>query len=354
MEVDEANERANRLDALLSEHVSPSADDEMLMPLLRTAAAFRQSGNIYPRSEFVRDLWGKLERQDAAMAIRRRLLRASAIAAAILLLVGVGFTLTAAVSQAGPGSPLYGLRKWEQGVAIGFTFDQRSRAQQRIGYAQDSLAALETVIKQNDYTTYPAALSSFWDNFAAAQSEVSKVSAGSERDALNAQIESLRTRATGDLYGALTGMRWSERLATTKVLGKLGNSVPHIQRVTYAHAADVPLAGTLGSTPGNSDDLLIQIHGEGFVAGAVVYINGRPVSDVRRVSRNDIQVVLHGVTTLAPGTIVGVTNPDGTADEFRSVSRGNASSQGIPTATPNSHGDHNGDSGTGTGTGSHG
>lgn len=350
MAAEETDEQFNRLDALLSGHASPSPADRALDPLLKTAATFQRMGDAYPKAAFARALEGRLRQETSVLAARRHrrpYWLVAAVAAAVLLFVGIGFSLTAA-ALAGPGSPLYGLRQVEQRVRVQLVTDPQSRAQLQVGYAQQSLTELENALHQDNTSAYRDALANFLAAYGDATKAMTTVPTSDQRTALETNLASLRARATGDLYGAIGTMSWGDRLTTTSALGALGNSVPIVKQVTYAHSSGTPGNGA----PGNGDGLLVQIHGAGFAPGAVVYINGQAMGDVRRVTPNDIQVVLHGVATLAPSTVIGVRNPDGTAAQTASVSRSSLSPQetpsATPTATPNGHGDHHGGSGTGS------
>jgi hypothetical protein len=97
--------------------------------------------------------------------------------------------------------------------------------------------------------------------------------------------------------------------------------------VTYSSGKNVAGAGATGAG-NNSAGLILHIHGSGFVAGAVVYVNGQQQGAVSRVTRNDIQVTLSGVTSLAPGTTIGVEDPDGTAVEYTLTDGAAVSPQG--------------------------
>lgn len=354
MEAEETDAQVNRLDVLLSGRASSSPANGTLDPLLKTAARLQRMGDAYPTAAFARTLEARLRQEAATLASRRHhrpQWLVAAVAAAVLLFAGVGFSLTAA-AQAGPGSPLFGLRQLEQHVRVQLVTDPRSRAQLQVGYAQQSLTELENALHQGNTTAYHDALDNFLTAYGDAKQSVATVPMGDQRTTLDATLASLRTRATNDLYGALGNMSWDDRLRTTAALGSLGNAVPVVKQVTYSRGSVAPGNGASGSGEG----LLIQIHGAGFALGAVVYVNGQPIGDVRRVTPNDIQVVLRGMTTLAPGTAIGVGNPDGTAAQTTTVARGNIPPQQtptvMPTATPNDHGGHHG--GNSTGTGSHG
>lgn len=375
-------EQANRLDALLSRTVSPSSFDATLAPLLNTAEMLSQWGQIQVSPSFADTLEAKLmheldatiqhdaptleqisiqetsgngarpaesrtlntragvillgsPRQRGRLASRRRIVWQLAAAAAILVCIAV--PLSVAAAHAEPGSPLYALRRLEQGVQAGLTLDPASRAGLRLSFARDSLTTLEHAIKKGDQAAYLDALSSFVVAYKDAKDAVADVPAADQRAPLQNTLEVLRVQASTDLYQALGGMNWANRLTTTTALGQLGNSVPHINQVTFARGAGNASSG---------DGLTITIHGNGFASGAIVLINGQPSGQVRKVTSEDIQVSLPGISMLDAGTIVGVENPDRTATEIAVSAHGKPTPQSEPTKTPNSHGDQHGATGT--------
>lgn len=375
-------EQANRLDALLSRTVSSSSFDATFAPLLNTAGMLSQWGQIQVNPSFADTLEAKLmhemdatiqhdaptleqisiqetsgngvrpaesrtlntragvilpgsPRQRGRLASRRRIVWQLAAAAAILVCIAV--PLSVAAAHAEPGSPLYALRRLEQGVQAGLTLDPASRAGLRLSFARDSLTTLEHAIKKGDQAAYLDALSSFVVAYKDAKDAVADVPAADQRAPLQNTLEGLRVQASTDLYQALGGMNWANRLTTTNALGQLGNSVPHINQVTFARGA-----GNASSGGG----LTITIHGNGFASDAIVLINGQPSGQVRKVTPEDIQVSLPGISMLDAGTIVGVENPDGTATEIVVSAHGKPTPQSEPTKTPNSHSDQHGATGT--------
>jgi uncharacterized protein DUF5667/IPT/TIG domain-containing protein len=375
-------EQANRLDALLNQPVPSSSINSTLSPLLNTAGLLAQWGQIQVNPSFADALEAKLmhevgaaarhdaptlaqiavqgtsengaqpagshilnaradailparQRQRGWHASRRRVVWQLAAAAAILLCIAV--PLSVAAAHAEPGSPLYGLRRLEQGVQAGLTLDPASRAELRLSFARDSLTTLEHAINKGDQAAYLEALASFEVAYKDAKDAVADVPAADQRAPLQNTLEGLRIQASTDLYQALGGMNWANRLTTTGALGQLGNSVPHINQVTFARGAGNASSG---------DGLTITIHGSGFASGAMVLINGQPSGEVLKVTPEDIQVSLPGISTPDAGTIVGIENPDGTAAEIVVSAHGKPAPQGEPTKTPNNHSDQHGATGT--------
>lgn len=322
--------KARRLDALLSGSSSPTPADRPLFPLLHTAERFWElEEQAEPSVFFTRTLEQRLMREAAEIRKagpnapkqhvattsawdsppqrrewdvdrRRRLFwRLAAVAVILFSLVG---TLSLA-SQATPASPLYGLRQLERTVQLQLAFDSVARAQVRVAVAQDALTELEYAITQRKTSpaNYRAHLAEFQSDYHAASDAVAAVSSSNQRAGLEQSLVAIQARAIADLHGALVGMDWPDRVATTATLSALGETAPIITRVTYSHAAN---------------ELTLHISGAGFASGATLYLDGRPAGKAHSVAANAIEVTLPGVTALDPGATVGVSNPDGTAAQF--------------------------------------
>ena len=322
--------QARRLDALLSGASSPTPADRPLFPLLHTAERFweleeqaepsvfftrtleqrlmreaaeiRKAGPNAPKQHVVKTVaWDSPPRRREWDVERRRRLfwRLAAVAVILFSLVG---TLSLA-SQATPASPLYGLRQLERTVQLQLAFDSVARAQVRVAVAQDALTELEYAITQHktNPSSYRAHLAEFQSDYRAAGDAVAATSSSSQRAGLEQSLVAIQTRAIGDLRGALPGMDWPDRVATTTTLSALGETTPTITRVTYIRTAN---------------GLTLHISGAGFVSGATLYLSGRPAGEVNSVAANAIQATAPAGMALDPGASVGVSNPDGTAAQF--------------------------------------
>jgi hypothetical protein len=324
----EADGQEDRLDGLLSHRLSPSAEDADLLPLLETARILETMGQAVPRSRYLQsldqDLTAKLASLSATRSGRtiqrnRRIFWVTAVAAALLAaLIGVPVT----ASTAPPGSPLFAIRQVEVDVQVGLAPNQPAKAQVKLTFAQSILSTVESANATTDHTGYLQALSTFSRAYHDASASVAQVPASAEKNGLQLSLDTLRAQATTDLYASLATKSWADRVAISRVLQTLGTAVPTIDRVTYPHSS--------GNSTGK---IIVRIHGAGFVSGAIVYVAGQPAGTVRKFSPSEMQVELDGGVTLAPGTRVGVSNPDGTAAEI-TLDRHNASTQGAPAPLP--------------------
>ncbi|HKT39536.1 MAG TPA: hypothetical protein VJR48_14265, partial [Ktedonobacterales bacterium] len=158
-----------------------------------------------------------------------------ALAAMLLLAIGMS-TLTAAAA-AGPGSPLYGLRRWEQNIQLTFAGSAADRVRLHITYAQDALSALDaTVASRQTGATYEDALATFRDEARAAMTNLNSVPAGGERDALSSQLQRLLAHGTTTLHSALAMLQWPQRIEATGVLGEIGDNVLIVTQASMVYA----------------------------------------------------------------------------------------------------------------------
>jgi hypothetical protein len=334
----------DRLDALLSAYDGgavwmPVAADDELAPLLAAAGRLAPLRTAAPAGDFAGALETRVLARAATLASRsastatadraaseaafsvrsaprqasgargghadrmRRLPRVfwPAVAAAVLLVVGVG-TLTAAAA-AGPGSPLYALHRWEQSVQAQLATSAADRVRLHLANARDALAALESsAVRHAGDPAYSDALATLQAEDQAAATALADVPAGAEHDTLAGQLADLETAERQGLLAALPNLGWSDRLATTHTLGMLGAPVPQVTGVQVQQVAD-----------GHGHDWLITVTGSGFQPDALLVVNGRPVGQVAAVTADSLTVALTDgeLRRLAQGG--GVENPDGTA-----------------------------------------
>lgn len=256
-----------------------------------------------------------------------------ALAAAVVLTFAGGAMAVAAAAP--PGSPLYGLHRWEDGVRVSLAASPADRTRLHLRYATDALVALDRAVAQRQGdSTYGDALATLRREQAAAARDLAQVPAGHERDALTTQLTSLRTQARHDLRAALGSRSWPDRLTTTSALAELADVVPSVAHAVVARESDRRWQVTLS--------------GAGFQPGAVLLVNGLPVGAAHVVSPNLLTAEVSDVASLRH-VALGVGNPDGTAAATESVATASA------TPTPGGGDDHGGQgSGTGTGKGGHG
>lgn len=270
-------------------------------------------------------------------------------ALAATLLFAIGLTAFTAAAEAGPGSPLYGLRRWEQNLQANITGSASDRTQLHISNAQDALFALNAAVANHQTgATYDDALATFRDEARAAEDTLASVPAGDARNSLSSQLEQLHTRGIADLHSALAILPWPERIETTGVLAEIGDQVLSVTQANMVYSEHVQHLWT------------ITVSGSGFQQGAVLLINGQPAPATITVTPTQLVAQMSGDDSAPRPDTIGVGNPDNTAAVTTSVtSHEENDDDATPGAqqTPGSDdhsGDHHGSPGgsaTPTGTG---
>ena len=390
----------DRLDALLNtrlHNTSPLPDtwvalDDELLPLLQAADVLTPFRNAQPSTEFVKTMEGRLlalnaslmkqfdepavvdeaNRSQAALStyplsapteretLRHRHQKRSprlqfqwhvwqVIAAAILLCIAGVTILTAAAVSAGPGSPLYGLHRVEQNVRLQLASSQGGRVRLHLSYANEALTQLDAAVARHaGDPAYGSALATFSSEQLAAAQGVATLPVDAERSALDAQLTTLRLRARNDLQAALHAVSWSDRVATTQVLGALGETVLVVQ--------DVKVTREDGQ---NVHVLRLVVNGSGFAPGAVIIVDGQSAGTLISGTATQLVVEIDATTFHLPLRDIGVSNPDGTAAMSPKIEIDNVSdhSTGPPShptpiahPTPTTNGGHgHGNDGNGSG-----
>lgn len=375
-----SEERYKRLDGLLDQRVEPLPDDEQYRSQINAAARLNPYAHAQPRASFGNKLehdllsanevfagrdvappvnlvpWaGSMRetlptriRQPQRAVVRRRVVW-GALAAACVMLSVVGFFT--AVASAKPGDALFAVHRLVQHVQVQLTDDPYARAILQISNATDSLHTLEATIAAPGHPNYSDDRIDFKARLGDATTAVAAVSPGDQRSHLDTMLASLRSTAASDMYNVLPSLSWNERLDTTHDLAGLGMTAPTISGFTVGKGTGTSGVGQTGKTGpdgsqsgsgtvGKPDGLMLTIHGSGFVSGAVVYINGHKMGDVRKVTSSMIQVMLSGITSLRAGTPIGVENPDGLSVQKTWSGRGDqpAAQEVLPTVTSSTSG----------------
>lgn len=385
----------DRLDALLSARLQITSQlpdtwitgDDELLPLLHAADALTPFRSAQPSTEFATSVEARLlalnaslmTQLDASAAVaetnghpvpiassrpapaERDTLRHrhrqrthhyprwrawQVIAAAALLCIAGLSVLTAAAVSAGPDSPLYGLHRVEQNVRVQLASTQGDRVRLHLSYANEALTQLDAAVARHaGDPAYRSALATFSAEQLAAAQGVAALPADAERATLEAQLTTLRLRARNDLHVALLAVGWSDRVATTQVLGALGETILVVQDVKIIRE-DGP----------NIHVLRLEANGSGFMPGAVITVDGQSVGTLLSVSATRLVVEIDTATFHLPLRDIGVSNPDGAAALSLKVEIDNGSDHGsnppshpTPVAhpTPTANGGHGHGSGSG-------
>jgi hypothetical protein len=265
----------------------------------------------------------RLRRREAGSGPRRRFRSPLwRVAAAAVLLIFVGGGLLAAAASAAPGSPLYGLRRWEQDTRASLA-SPADRVRLHLGYAKDALHAYDGIVSHHaGDPAYSDALATLIAEEQAAARDLASVPAGGEHDDLARQLSALHQQTRADLHSALSQIGWEDRVSTTSALAALGEQV---LVVASAH-----IRRDDGGSGHGTIAWRIEVHGSGFADGAIVMLDGRQVGVVVVVTPALVVAVVQGADPPS-GAMIGIQNPDGTAAQTSNIQRD--ASKG-PEATP--------------------
>lgn len=255
-----------------------------------------------------------------------------AIAAVFLLAFGIGAVTLAAAANAAPGTPLYGLHRWEQGVRASLTTDPADRARLHLQYAEAALSAFDrAVARHSGDPTYTDSLTTLRSESDAAATAIATLPSGATHDDLSARLASLQSRGQSDVRAALPALSWADRVTATTTLGALNAQVPLVTSAMVVH------------TGSDGRSLRVIVSGSGFESGAVLLVNGTPTGTVVSVSPTTLTAEID--SSAAPSTItaIGIGNPDDMAS-VTSVTTSHAGEQQhsqntppVPSVAPGSH-----------------
>jgi hypothetical protein len=211
--------------------------------------------------------------------------------------------LTVVAAEAGPGSLLYAVHRWEQGVQVYLAPTAADRAQIHLENAHAALDGLNAAAERREGDpAYSDALATLTAEDHAAVTTVAALPPGTEHNSLTAQLNSLHQEEIPDLFAALPLIGWQDQLATTHALGNLGAAIPRVTSVTLQQ---------IGSD--GSHGWKVIITGSGFEPGAELVGRGGAVFG---------QVIAEGPTQLIVNITdserhllakdAGVRNPDST------------------------------------------
>jgi hypothetical protein len=264
------------------------------------------------------------------------------IAASLALVMGIG-TITGVVAAAAqPGSPLYALHRWEQGVQVQLAPTAADRVHLHLANAHAALASLTAAVAHREGDpTYRDALATLQSEEHAAATALQTLPPGNERDNLTGQLQTLRQQERSDLYAALSGIAWPDQLVTTQALGSLGAAIPQVTSVTLKQLA-----------PGGVRGWKVTITGSGFLPGAeLIGSGGTVVGQVTASGPTQLIVDISDSERHLLARGAGVRNPDDTAAALGALieTGSGKGSAGGPQGTPSPGG-----SGNGNGGGTHG
>jgi hypothetical protein len=276
----------------------------------------------------------------------RRVLVAALSMAAALILAFLGVLRAAAGSV--PGDPLYGVKQWEQGVALSMASSPQDQAQVQIQQLRQAISDLQTEVADGRADAdILEALRIVASATRASQSAVAALPDGTARAADEQDLISALNDEDGALRQLLNRVDWPVRVAFTGQLGALGDAVPTITEVEVQDQ--------------QNGAVLITLLGTHFDPQAQLVINGRPAGTVRLSTPTRLVAEVSSSAWGGGSHVLGVLNPDGTAaqaahggddnEHGSGGADGDHGGQGTPqpTGTPQSGGSDGGHGGSGGG-----
>jgi hypothetical protein len=259
--------------------------------------------------------------------------------AAVLLLALLGVSNVAAGSL--PGDPLYGVKHFEQQIALSGAMSPDGRATLQITQLQNALDDLQTEVSNGrSEEDIRQALTIVAADTQQSQTAVAAVPAGTARDAAEQSLATTLQNEQTVLYALLARVGWSLQVVFTRQLGALGVAVPAVTQVTVIRGATTTLT--------------VKLTGVNFAPGAQLVINGRVRGTVTQNTGTTLTATINQSDWRVDDGAVGMVNPDGTAaQKFVGEGPDDGSNddgrQGtpVPGSTPTPGGNDGDDSGSG-------
>jgi uncharacterized membrane protein YgcG len=266
--------------------------------------------------------------------------------AAALILACLGVFQAAANSL--PGDPFYGVKQWEQSLALSMSSSPQDQAQLQIQQLRGAIRDLRAEVTDGHAdSAILQALGIVAGATRASQSAVAALPDGAARLADERDLASALSDEDAALRQLLNHVDWPVRVAFTHQLGVLGDAVPTITEVKVQDQQD-------GS-------VLITLTGTHFDPQARLVINGMPGGTVRSITPTQLVAVVSSSAWHGGAHIIGVLNADGMAAQAPSGADndeqgpgdndGDSGDHGTPppTRTPESGSNDGGHGGSGGG-----
>jgi hypothetical protein len=338
-----------RFDAILENYrrglpsTTPTSDE---MERLATADRFAQLRELHFPEDFASRIENRVRQRARAMqsstesangsgpgigATARFPWRRAVVAASVIaVLVLGGWGIVNASSHSIPGDPLYGLKQWQNQIALNQATNPTAKAQMQITQLDQAITDLSSEISgKRSAADINAALAIVIRDTQQAQTSVTHLNNKDQASAA-ASLQQVKDRERAILRGALLRVPFTSRVAFTTQLGSLGDTVLTITQITLTHETNA--------------HVLLTINGHYFQSGASVVVDGTSYTPVSTTA--DAQLVIEIATNQWAGSdrSIGVQNPDGTAvlaanslipsDSDDGPNSAPAKGNGTPTPTP--------------------
>ena len=320
-------------------HISPG--DAEIDELVMVARRLQVSPQVQVDPTFAILLEGRLLQRQASLHRERvkrgwffpRLWRmhpvfSVALSFCFLLLVLAASVLAAAAQVSNPQNPLYLVKHWEQGMQVSLAGTSQSRAELDVQFARERLNTLADLADPAQADAYRQALMDFDQQLSTATNAIQDLSPGSAHDRLSSELAALKVDARRELQGFLPQLALAERLVTTDELGRLGDTVPHLQSVEITLQEQA-----------NERTATIDIGGDDLQPGAHLLVDGQ-VLDARGFFQNGLLVFTIVWNGDQQPQSIGILNPDGTVAQTNAMTMKGSNGNGNGNSNNGNNGGH--------------
>jgi hypothetical protein len=227
-------------------------------------------------------------------------------------------TVTVAAQGSDPHNPLYGVKHWVQQIQHPQTSSDVAQGNLQWRKAHDQLHALANLTDPTHAAAYQQTLTDLDQQIDTLAHSVQALPAGSDKDDLSNKLTILKRDTRQELYKLLPHLALSEKLLTTDELGRLGDTVPRLERVVMLVSHSQKQA-------------TITMTGKYLQSGMQLLVDNQivaPSSFSQDQDGNDVFIV-HWPDKQPPETL-GILNPDGTVAQTTmvtfTVTEGNSNS----------------------------
>lgn len=250
---------------------------------------------------------------------RRVWLGVVAISLVLLLTTVTFFTATA---KSLPGDLLYPFKAWQQQIEIAQASKPTDRITIELMQLRQQVADLTSVVA--DHRSDEAiiqALDGISKQTSQTQSDIATIDSETTRQQFSRDLGDVIDEEQQTLHHLLTNISWPVRVAFSRYLGVLGESVPTITMAT--------------TTTTNSGDVVVTLTGTNFAPEVVSIINGMQSGKVTSATTKQVIFII-SQNKLPRGDFfdVGIRNPGGTAASFTHVATRASSNSGHKPPTP--------------------
>ena len=223
----------------------------------------------------------------------------------LLLLVGTAGTFVAAAQATNPHNPLYQVKLWMQQWKHPQVNAAMVQADTNWRSAHNQLHTLASLADPAHAVAYQQALVDLDQYIHAFTRSIQALPAGPERDSFTNKLVTLKADARRTLRGLLPRLTLAEQLLTTDELGRLNDTVPHVDSamVVVVHA---------------QKQATITISGEHLQAGMQLFVDHQLVATSGSL-HNGTGVFTVSWTGGQPPKTIGILNPDGTAAQTTTI-----------------------------------